>query len=101
MTHFDRKAAGFSFYHELIEWPSPAPVAAINCFADGGTNAHVIVEAWQGAEDQVVKRRPLPAPELNKRLIPHRDTESMIAKPKVHSLPEGMVNIWNAYEVEV
>ncbi|MNU73954.1 Polyketide synthase PksJ [compost metagenome] len=101
MTHFDRKAAGFSFYHELIEWPSPAPVAAINCFADGGTNAHVIVEAWQGAEDQVVKRRPLPAPELNKRLIPHRDTESMIAKPKVQPLPEGMVNIWNAYEVEV
>jgi polyketide synthase PksL len=51
----------------LCQWPEGPAVVAINCFADGGTNAHVIVEAWQGGDGVgvgVLGRAPLPAPHL-------------------------------------
>lgn len=60
------------------------PVAAINCFADGGTNAHLIVEAWRELVDRSIRRKPLPLPELNKRPVLIKPSAQNVQK-KVHS----------------
>lgn len=68
MKFFNMSASPFSFSKALIPWPDVPAVAAINCFADGGTNAHVIVEAWQYSntgEHPGRNRKALPVPVLN------------------------------------
>ena len=60
MTHYDLKASPFYFSREIAEWRDVPRVAAINCFADGGTNAHVILEAWENEEPDSCQRQPLP-----------------------------------------
>ncbi|QBG56188.1 non-ribosomal peptide synthetase [Bacillus amyloliquefaciens] len=92
-THFDREKANIQFTRTLTDWPSPIPAAGINCFADGGTNAHVIVEAWQKDEGRRIKRHPLTPPVLNKRLISPDSKEEANEK--------AAANIWDTYEVEV
>ncbi|MCX8128559.1 MAG: KR domain-containing protein [Clostridia bacterium] len=63
MPHYDFKSSPFCFYKKHIKWPNSSKVAAVNCFADGGTNAHVIVEAWDNQSLYHIKRRPLPLQE--------------------------------------
>ncbi|TCS93648.1 non-ribosomal peptide synthetase [Hazenella coriacea] len=100
MTHFDRKAANISFSRELAEWTARVPVAGINCFADGGTNAHVIVEAWEET-GRTVKRFPLSPPELKKRSFSQNDARLLTKRSEGHELQMGKVNIWDTYDVEV
>jgi polyketide synthase PksN len=65
MKFFDMEASPFKFSRMLTRWPATPAVAAINCFADGGTNAHVIVEAWQSDDgEENTGRTPIPAPAL-------------------------------------
>ncbi|MDU0812757.1 non-ribosomal peptide synthetase [Bacillus siamensis] len=92
LAHFDREKANIQFSRTLTDWPSPIPAAGINCFADGGTNAHVIVEAWQEDEGRRIKRHPLTPPALNKRLI---------SQGKEETNEKAAANIWDTYEVEV
>ncbi|MNL62631.1 Polyketide synthase PksL [compost metagenome] len=73
MPHFDPESAGIHFNRETAEWRESQPVAAINCFADGGTNAHVILESWAEQAGALTRRRPLPAPELKKRSLSAED----------------------------
>jgi hypothetical protein len=44
-------------------------VAAVNCFADGGTNAHLILQAWKNSGSDNIKRQPLSPPELDRHDI--------------------------------
>ncbi|WP_338682040.1 amino acid adenylation domain-containing protein [Streptomyces acidiscabies] len=46
--HFDFAATPFMFARETRSWPDAPLVAAVSCFADGGTNAHAVVEGWSG-----------------------------------------------------
>ncbi|MCB2360147.1 SDR family NAD(P)-dependent oxidoreductase [Clostridium estertheticum] len=46
MIHYDIQASPFYFCRNLTEWTSIPRTASINCFADGGTNAHVILESF-------------------------------------------------------
>lgn len=69
MPHFDPESTGIHFNRGTTEWDESQPVAAINCFADGGTNAHVILESWAEPAGYLTRRRPLPAPELKKRIL--------------------------------
>ncbi|QUF67160.1 non-ribosomal peptide synthetase [Bacillus atrophaeus] len=96
MTHFDRKKANITFSRTLAEWTASLPAAAINCFADGGTNAHVIIEAWDKDENREIRRCPLSPPELKKRPFPSDDS-----KPETETLKMDKTNIWDTYEVEV
>ncbi len=64
MTHYDLAASPFRFTRSLRAWDATPRVAAINCFADGGTNAHMILEAWEPASPADVRRRPLPPLQL-------------------------------------
>ncbi len=74
MEHFDQKAAQLYFSRKLASWSGSLPVAAINCFADGGTNAHLILEAGETAIGE--KAHPLTSPELKKKPIFHFSSEN-------------------------
>jgi acyl transferase domain-containing protein len=67
MTHYDIESSPFYFSRKLAKWENNPQVAAINCFADGGTNAHVILEAWKDPASHSVKRHPNPPPQLNRQ----------------------------------
>ncbi|XXY19533.1 SDR family NAD(P)-dependent oxidoreductase [Sorangium sp. So ce216] len=66
MLHYDLARSPFRFSRALSDAGDAPRVAAINSFADGGTNAHVIVEAWQDARPRAGVRRPGVAPILSK-----------------------------------
>ncbi|QFQ28650.1 KR domain-containing protein (plasmid) [Bacillus thuringiensis] len=59
MKHFNIAASPFHFTRENTIWEGERPIAGINCFADGGTNAHVIVEAWEPGVSGDVTRGPI------------------------------------------
>ncbi|MFH6681427.1 SDR family NAD(P)-dependent oxidoreductase [Bacillus amyloliquefaciens] len=68
MPHFDITKTDFYFQKTAGEWDAAKPCAAINCFADGGTNAHIILEAWE-EKDTRLKRKPLPVPSLRRKAL--------------------------------
>ena len=90
MTHYDFASSPFRFDRAASAW-SGARVAAINCFADGGTNAHVIVEGFNAPAE--LRRQPLTLPLLNR--IPIR-SESRAPMPPVSASfwkrPTNIVN---------
>ncbi|MCC9020865.1 SDR family NAD(P)-dependent oxidoreductase [Bacillus nakamurai] len=69
MPHFNIKETDLYFHKTAGTWDAKRPAAAINCFADGGTNAHVIVEAWQEEDHAIEKRQPLPVPPLRRKAV--------------------------------
>ena len=83
MGHFDLAAASFVLPREVTVWRDLHRVAALNCFADGGTNVHVILESWEPAADAGPTRTPKPMPILHRRLL---------CKPRDHA--NGAVQ-WN------
>ncbi|MEC3614235.1 type I polyketide synthase [Bacillus stercoris] len=84
MPYFDIEKTDLYFCRSQAEWKETTPAAAINCFADGGTNAHLIVEGWNDSAERPIRRKPLALPELNRQPIL---TESMAqnVQKKVHS----------------
>nr|WP_218924411.1 type I polyketide synthase [Bacillus wiedmannii] len=69
MQHYNIESSPFYFCRELMEWKNINRVAAINCFADGGTNVHAIVEDWKGYPSRQIKRYPLTPPVLNRYAV--------------------------------
>jgi len=66
MRHYDLGASPFRFTRsDNHAGPAPTTVA-INCFADGGTNAHVILEAWRETEPRHVTHTSIAPPVLRK-----------------------------------
>lgn len=72
MTHYDIDASPFHFGRAASPWASSQHLAAINCFADGGTNAHVILQAWEAPAGSHGTRKPVPMPTLNRRSVRHK-----------------------------
>jgi acyl transferase domain-containing protein/acyl carrier protein len=66
MPHYDMQASPFWFCRKSTEWKNTPQIAAINCFADGGTNVHLILQAWEDLASRQIARHPLPPPELNR-----------------------------------
>jgi len=62
MRHYDFVSSPFQFTRVLEEWDSPSRSAAINCFADGGTNAHIILESHESSRERDILRRPIQPP---------------------------------------
>lgn len=80
MSHYDMASSPFTFVRESGPWQAENLTGALNCFADGGTNAHVIVEAFAGNRHLDGLRRPLTPPMLKKTRI-HRGTSNPWAGP--------------------
>nr|DAC82029.1 TPA_exp: polyketide synthase [Kiritimatiellota bacterium] len=70
MVHYDLEHSPFIFDREKSAWSEDFHTVALNCFADGGTNAHVILEGGERLSSESAKRanrrKPLPPPELNR-----------------------------------
>jgi polyketide synthase PksN len=66
MNHYDFSTSQFQFSHELERWDGEPRIAAINCFADGGTNAHVVVESWKPLTPNESQRKPILPPTFNR-----------------------------------
>lgn len=75
MSHYDLQASPFRFSRGLTPWARGPMTAAINCFADGGTNAHVILESHGGVPAVPPRRIPQPPPSLQKVEVFSRRSE--------------------------
>jgi acyl transferase domain-containing protein len=64
MQYYQIDASAFSFCRKLTPWTERPRVAALNCFADGGTNVHVVLECWDSDASRSVRRKPFALPEL-------------------------------------
>ncbi|QMT25920.1 beta-ketoacyl synthase N-terminal-like domain-containing protein [Bacillus velezensis] len=64
--HYDLESSPFDFCRKSSDWNNTPRVAAINCFADGGTNAHVILEGWELDPSQHTTRTSIKPPKLDR-----------------------------------
>jgi polyketide synthase PksN len=78
--HYDIESSAFYFPRAATQWQSASCVAAINCFADGGTNAHVILENWTHPHSMAITRQALMPPKLN-RIDLRTDKPAVSNKP--------------------
>jgi len=65
MQHFNFEKSPFVFNRIAKLWED-VHFAAISSFADGGTNAHVILAPWQRTASKRIVRHPLPPPALQR-----------------------------------
>jgi polyketide synthase PksL len=70
MVHADFAAANAAMAEVGGSFPEDSPVAAINVFADGGTNAHAILSAWRDERDPAQLRQPLPPAATHRTPMP-------------------------------
>jgi amino acid adenylation domain-containing protein len=66
MTYYDFTKSPFRFSRQLVPWDGSVTTAAINCFADGGTNAHIILESYVREPTAHPLRTSRPSPNLKK-----------------------------------
>ncbi|MDK8180307.1 SDR family NAD(P)-dependent oxidoreductase [Paenibacillus sp. UMB4589-SE434] len=69
LTHFDLSGSPFKFCRDTAPWNMEARIAAVNCFGDGGTNAHVIIGDLEEALQRMNIRSPKPLPLLQPKDI--------------------------------
>ncbi|CAM2008613.1 SDR family NAD(P)-dependent oxidoreductase [Acanthopleuribacter pedis] len=94
-THFDLTQSDFVLPRQAQAWETNGSrAAALNCFADGGTNCHLVLEAWEPARfpDYRARRGRLPAPEpATQILAPSGQGRDATASPitTAKGAPEG------------
>ncbi|MFS0873158.1 SDR family NAD(P)-dependent oxidoreductase [Paenibacillus xylanilyticus] len=92
MRHYDLQVSPFEMDRQLKPWTDKARIAAINCFADGGTNAHVILKGWEESEERSILRKPIPIPVLQR---------SDVSGCRQGERGENTINIWKKIGAEV
>ncbi|MGD2088023.1 MAG: beta-ketoacyl synthase N-terminal-like domain-containing protein [Candidatus Aminicenantes bacterium] len=86
MKHYNFESSPFYFCRKITEWNNTPPIAGINCFADGGTNAHAILEAWEEPASPQVKRNPIPPPKLDRQPIHQKNIKISANKKETQGL---------------
>ncbi|SYX83878.1 SDR family NAD(P)-dependent oxidoreductase [Paenibacillus alvei] len=72
LRHFDLSVTPLEFCRHAASWVDESRIAAVNCFGDGGTNAHVIVAGWEEWSRTDV-RSPKPVPYLQPQDVRGQD----------------------------
>jgi amino acid adenylation domain-containing protein len=67
MTHYSIDGSPFFFHRTNEPWFGMPRVAALSCFADGGTNAHLILEEWEASDVKTARRQPIVPPPLHRK----------------------------------
>lgn len=67
MTHYSVDASPFFFHRTNEPWFGVPRIAALSCFADGGTNAHLIIEEWHPSDVKTARRHPILSPQLHRK----------------------------------
>jgi acyl transferase domain-containing protein len=100
MKHFDINASRFHFNKKLTDWDYITRIAAINCFGDGGTNCHIILESFNHINLGKSKRNPIEAPKLNKQNM--KQINLSLDEIQEQSLQENLVKkrkmIWQSFQ---
>jgi polyketide synthase PksN len=86
MQHFSMEDSPFYLPRAVVPWP-PGQLAALNCFADGGTNAHAILAQGPSEANYSATRKPLTPPSLNKRSFNQPKREK--STPESAKIPSG------------
>lgn len=74
MQHSPIERSRLRFVRETIPFDVAAPAVALNCFADGGTNVHAVLQAWEGPTRP--SRTPLAAPVFARRRLDARTSHA-------------------------
>ncbi|UMR29441.1 polyketide synthase [Massilia sp. MB5] len=82
LPHFALADSPFFFHRATAALDGALPAAALNCFADGGTNVHAILQAWHAGA--LARRAPLTPPQRRP------------AAPQ----PQPGGNIWKRYSTQ-
>jgi 3-oxoacyl-(acyl-carrier-protein) synthase len=95
-AHYSFESSPFRFSRTKAPWDKGSVTAAINCFADGGTNAHVILQTVAPSTD--ASRKPIEPPPLDRKDIRRfRQAQILAREPKVTvaaSAPRGASGFW-------
>ncbi|WP_276736064.1 type I polyketide synthase [Bacillus sp. (in: firmicutes)] len=98
MPHFDIEETDLYFCKSQSDWRETTPAAAINCFADGGTNAHLIVEAWKDSAERPIRRKPLPLPELNRQPVLTEPSAQTAQKKELSGTGASKEMFWKTFK---
>lgn len=99
MKHFDLTKEGYVLERATHPWEAPLLAGAINCFADGGTNAHAILRATTESEQSNQRRMALPPPKLHR--IPIRTQKNEKNQQLETTLTINPVSIRNFWKEKV
>ncbi|WP_327692522.1 SDR family NAD(P)-dependent oxidoreductase [Streptomyces sp. NBC_00459] len=100
LEHFDLDASSLYFPRLAEPWPASAEAAAVSCFADGGTNAHLLLAPAPAGHRGT--RTPLPGPEWDRRVVIRGAAEPTVPDAGLfwhdHRAPEpGAQPFWSDY----
>lgn len=73
LKHFNFEQSPFYLPSQEEAWPAAARAAVLNSFADGGTNAHLVLVA---GDNQHAQQQPITPPELHKKDVRRRGPQT-------------------------
>lgn len=73
LKHFNFGQSPFYLPSQEEAWPAAARAAVLNSFADGGTNAHLVLVA---GDNQHAQQQPITPPELHKKDVRRRGPQT-------------------------
>ncbi|MDO5977251.1 hypothetical protein Q4Q40_23915, partial [Flavivirga jejuensis] len=85
MEHYNIETSPFHFVRKEKTDSTEYTAAGLSSFADGGTNAHVVVQAWERPVTGYAPRKPLPTPNLKPHNL-RKENNSLITKSQQNSL---------------
>ncbi|KIG11638.1 Malonyl CoA-acyl carrier protein transacylase [Enhygromyxa salina] len=103
LEHFDLEASPLYFPRAAEPWSSRAPAAGLNCFADGGTNVHVVLGPSPAGYSP--SRGPLALPARVPRVVV-REGLAQSSDPRSTPIPARITGarpasppmFWDAYQ---
>ncbi|MDO5977250.1 hypothetical protein Q4Q40_23910, partial [Flavivirga jejuensis] len=88
MEHYNIETSPFHFVRKEKTDPTEYTAAGLSSFADGGTNVHVLIQAWEKPVTEYTPRKPLPPPNLKPQNLSKEKMKENNNTPKISSLSD-------------